>query len=105
MFLLVERCFKMPLEIAIQGHAYVGCPQVKASGADDSCIFQRKRITVFRGFVVFKMYLSLKKSGVCQRNDALKLLGRDKIKTQYKKFMLLFLFLYLVCCFHVLFDL
>lgn len=88
----------MPLEIAIQGHAYVGCPQVKASGADDSCIFQRKRITVFRGFVVFKMYLSLKKSGVCQRNDALKLLGRDKIK-------LLFLFLYLVCCFHVLFDL
>ena len=88
----------MPLEIAIQGRAYVGCPQVKASGADDSCIFQRKRITVFRGFVVFKMYLSLKKSGVCQRNDALKLLGRDKIK-------LLFLFLYLVCCFHVLFDL
>ena len=95
----------MPLEIAIQGHAYVRCPQVKASGADDSCIFQRKRITVFRGFVVFKMYLSLKKSGVCQRNDALKLLGRDKIKTQCKKFMLFFLFLYLVCCFHVLFDL
>ena len=45
------------------------------------------------------------RSGVCQRNDALKLLGRDIIKTQYKKFMLVFLFLYLACFFHVLFDL
>lgn len=39
--------------IVTQGHAYVRCPQVKASGADDSCIFQRKRITVFRAFVVY----------------------------------------------------
>ena len=41
------------LNVIPEGHAYVGCPQVKASGADDSCIFRGNESQLFRGFVVY----------------------------------------------------